>query len=65
MTKYGFITRQKEAVGLVRSYENEHPSGHKIQVTTGYSHDYFVDMNNYEQGYWHELESYLNGKVGT
>src|SRR5262249_34443033 len=60
MTFHGFVPKNKTATGLVRSYEYEHPAGHKIKVTTGYSSDYWEDKTTGKQGGWRELEPHLH-----
>jgi len=59
LTKYGYVAKTKEAVGLVRSYDYSHPAGGHIRVTTGISSDYWYDKVNDKQGYWSDLEPHL------
>lgn len=64
LTKYGFVAKTKEAIGFVRSYDYEHPSGCQMTLTTGYHADYWTDKVTKETGYYLALEPYLTAKVG-
>ena len=57
--KYGFVPITMEAIGFVRSYQYEHPNGHRIVCATGYNRDYFEGISPKGCGLWSELEAFL------
>ena len=66
LTKYGFTAVTKEATGFVRSYDYEHPIGHRVCCATGYSSDHWrgsfgpaTEEQICRQGYWSDLEPRL------
>jgi len=59
MTAAGFVPVWLEASGLVRSFEYEHPSGHRIRASTGVNADHWQDLTTGAIGYWSSLRKHV------
>jgi len=63
LTKVGFVPKTKSAIGFVRSYEYEHPSGIVIIYTSGSNRDYWNSSDG-SGGLWTKLGEYICSKFG-
>ena len=63
MTKYGYVSNTPSGKGFVRYYDYTNPeTGHSINLTHGYSRDYWTDKTTDEEGYPRSLENHLKNK---